>query len=190
MARSRGFAHRGTARTGPRRQSDWGVGAQSGTDGTGQGITASGALLLTGGSTPTVPGLTLVRTRGRCLFYLTNATADNNGFVGAFGIGVVTVDAFVAGQASVPSPVTDEGSDIWLFHKYFHCMAGGLMSGAGAVDRTSVNSATAVVEFDVDSRAMRKLTVEDAIFASIEVTEIGTATLNVHFQSRILLKLP
>jgi len=189
MPRSRGFGSR-TVRAGvPRRQSDWGIGTQTGVDGSAQELTASGSLLATGGVSTTLPGLTLVRTRGECLLFLSNATAANDGFDCAFGIGVVTDEAFAAGIVSIPTPITDEGSDIWLYHRYFSLSASSPLSGAAAVDRTALSPATAVFRFTVDSKAMRKLTVQDTIFAALEVVERGTATLRWHFNSRSLFKL-
>ncbi len=57
-------------------------------------------------------------------------------------------------------------------------MAGDFDSQAG--------SATVVV----DTKAMRKFPAEMSIYAALEVVEIGTATLNVFFDSRALGKLP
>ncbi len=36
--------------------------------------------------------------------------------VGAFGMLVVSEDAFAAGAASIPGPFTDAGSDLWMVH--------------------------------------------------------------------------
>ena len=122
--------------------------------------------------------------------YLGSADVVDSGFFGAFGIGVVTDEAFAAGIGAMPTPITDEGSDIWLYHRYINIMASSPLSGAAALDRTAVTGNTAVLRFEVDSRAMRKLTVEDTIFAAIEVTEIGVCTMQWQFLSRSLFKLP
>ncbi len=37
---------------------------------------------------------------------------------------------------------------------------------------------------------MRKLTEDDSLIAVLEVTEVPNATLNWHFDSRVLVKLP
>ena len=180
-----------TARGGSlRRKTDWGVGPCTGTGGSAQAVTSAGTLLATEGVSASIPGLTLVRTRGELLIYLSSVAAPEDGFVGAMGIGVVTDEAFAAGVAAMPTPITDEGSDVWLYHTYFQVIAGGLMSGAAAVDRTSLNPATAVFRRSIDSKAMRKVTVEDTLFATFEFAETGTATMQLHLCTRMLFKLP
>ncbi len=53
-------------------------------------------------------GFTIVRTRGYVQVLLTTATAANNGFQGAFGIGIASTAAIAAGIASVPTPLTEQ----------------------------------------------------------------------------------
>ena len=42
----------------------------------------------------------------------------------------------------------------------------------------------------MDSKAMRKLNVQDSIYAIIEVEEIATATASVFMDTRMLFALP
>jgi len=189
MARSRGLSFPRARSGGPRRQSDWGIGTQTGTDGSQQMITASGAQLALGGVSATLPGLTLVRTRGSFLAYLSSVSGPQGGVTGAFGIGVITDEAFAAGIVSIPAPLSDEGSDIWLYHRYFQLFSPSVLDGSVAEDRTAMVPLSAGIRFEVDSKAMRKVTVEDTIFAAIELVEVGTVTFEWSFNSRSLFKL-
>ena len=45
------------------------------------------------------------------------------------------------------------------------------------------------LRLEVDSKAMRKFPVEMALYAVVEIVEVGTATINFHFDSRVLFKL-
>ena len=56
-------------------------------------------------------------------------------------------------------------------------------------EQSVVNSTTAAIRVDVDSKAMRKCSVDETIFAVIEVAELGTASLSWSFNSRLLFKL-
>jgi len=163
----------------PRRESSWGVGP-GGTVTTS--IANSSSVLVGGGIVPLTDGITLVRTRGELSLYLSSATAALAGFQGAFGIGIVEAPAFSAGIASVPTPISEADSENWLYHTFFSCVA---------IEPTETfsNSGSAAVRFSVDSRAMRKFDLAKRIYAAIEVVEVGTAVLQVDFDSRMLFKL-
>ena len=46
------------------------------------------------------------------------------------------------------------------------------------------------MDFEIDSKAMRRLTADQALYAAIEVgTETGAATIQVRLNSRILFKI-
>ena len=164
---------------GVRRSTAWFGGPSSGIDGAAQATGGPGSLLMTTGAAAGVDGLTLVRTRGELLIRLTAASAISEGFFGAFGIGVVTVAAFTAGAASVPTPVTEETWDGWLYHTYWQCIS----QSAGVIENSSWYRKT------IDSKAMRKLAVDEIIFAVVEFTEVGTSGVSFNFNSRILMKL-
>ena len=188
MAHRRGFGSRTPSL---RRRTSWGVGPQTGVDGATQVLSASQSQIATGGSVPTVNGLTMVRTRGDLNIFLTLSDATGNGFHGAFGIGVANASAFTAGIASLLTPITDEDADVWLYHRYFGIFSGGTIAAATAAQQADqVNSASGVVHIEVDSKAMRKVSIDQVIYASIEVIELGTCVMEWAFNSRVLFKLP
>ena len=90
----------------------------------------------------------------------------------------------------MPTPLDQEAWDGWLYHWYFALLTGGKMDGSVSVDRNNTNATAAALRVEVDSKAMRKLTVDDVIFAAIQVIETGTATMQWMFNSRQLLKHP
>ena len=156
-------------------------------------LTATGnqSSILGFGAQVNLDGFTLVRTRGEFVAQLRSASAIANGFSGAFGIGIVTDAAFAVGVTAVPTPVTEADSDSWLYHRFFSCIAGAPIAGAAMQDEDAVNPTGAAVRFEVDSKAMRKTgEKESTIYAAIEVTELGTAAIDIMFNSRLLFKLP
>ena len=140
--------------------------------------------------TPTQSGLTHIRLRGELLLYLATSDALLSGFAGAFGIGIASTAAMTVGVASVPTPIQEEDSDSWLFHRYFHLKTPGAISAAGAALSWSGNG-DSVLRLEVDTKAMRKLADLDiGLYCAIEVTEVGTASMVWQFNSRSLVKLP
>jgi len=69
-------------------------------------------------------------------------------------------------------------------------MAATIIAGAVATDGDAMNTVTAALRIEVDSRAMRKLEVSQTVYCCLEVLEIGTATMSWAFNSRQLVKLP
>ena len=120
---------------------------------------------------------------------LLSATNQADGFHGAIGIGVATTAAVSAGAGSVPTPLTEQDWNGWIYHKYFNINAASVMDSGAATDIDIQNSVTACHRFDYDSKAMRKLSDADTIYGCIEVTEIGTATMNFSSNCRMLFKL-
>jgi len=167
-----------------KRLTDWALGP-GGT--TPTAVSTTVATILSSVVVPLVAGLTIVRIRGEFQMYLGLATAVNDGFIGAFGIGIATSAATTAGGGSVPTPVTEAASDNWLFHRFISCVS----PKAFAADTDPVGQVIpAVMQFEVDSKAMRKFPSEASLYAALEVTEVGTANAQVFFDSRMLLKLP
>ena len=177
MARSRGSLR---GRGSPRRRSDW----NPGVGGTGvDAVTGSGSIFLGSLVQAVLPGVTAARIRGSFQAFLITAATIGDGYQGAFGIGRTTTSAVLAGIASVPTPITDADWDGWMYHKFFSVHAQGVALG----DFDAASS----VNIDVDVKAMRKLDDDEAaLFAVLEVTEIGAASMNVFFDSRILVLLP
>ena len=181
MVARRGSFPRGRFQSPARRQTTWAVGP-GGT--TNTPISADSAAFVGAGIISLTDGQTIVRLRGQLAISISTATAVLDGFRGAFGIGVVSLPAFTAGIASVPTPLTEQDDDNWLYHQYFSVIAG---SSAG---ETWANSGSASFRTEVDSKAMRKLGIDKVIYSAIEVVETGTSDLDVSFDSRVLVKLP
>ena len=171
----------------PRRKTSWQIGVTSA--GT-QSLTSVVKQLVTFGVAVAVDGTTLIRTRGEWLVLMVDAAASQNSMSGAMGIGVVTADAFAAGIASIPGPLSDLDWDGWLWHQFFDLIAGSPMDGTVADDRSSINSTSAAARYVIDSKAMRKLEENMVIFGMIETgAEEGTVTLMSLVNSRSLVKL-
>jgi len=128
--------------------------------------------------------LTLVRTRGDLLVYLTVAGgAANEGFEWAFGICNVTENAAGIGVTAVPDPIADVSWDGWFVYE------------KGRI----VSRATTLVESDnvvncqrvrIDSKAMRKIHDTDVLVAVIATTEAGEgAAMSAGLTTRVLDKL-
>jgi len=147
-------------------------------------VAATGSAFLGTVANPAQDGLTLIRTRGRFAAFIGNATSVGDGYQGAFAIGITQAAATAVGITAVPTPITEQDWDGWIFWQAF-----GVHS---QVDKTVslAPGAAGAIDFEVDSKAMRKLDLLDSIYAVVEITEIGTATMNMFFDSRLLLALP
>ncbi len=126
-------------------------------------------------------GLTIGRIRGH--LYVTQAagTSAGDGFVGAFGICVVTTAAVTAGIASVPTPITEAGFDGWMYWTALAVQFRGTAVGDGPAS---------YVEREVDVKAMRKNNIDETLIGVFEFMETGTATMEFYFDSRVLDLLP
>ena len=176
MAHSRGFRQGRT--TGPRRVRQWGFGPGSCVETSVSGV---GSLFVGASVSPTT-SLTVVRLRGRLQVQLLTASEVGGGFCGAFGIGLATAAAVAAGTTAVPTPIVEQEWDGWLFWTPVQIIA-------TATDEFTGPSASLNIE--VDTKAMRKLEVEDALYAMLEMeVEEGTATGEARFDSRVLALLP
>lgn len=187
MANFRG-SNRGRQQTRPRRSSDWTAGIGSAI--AQAAIVATGATLVNAAVAVLADGVTLVRTRGRLLMFLTNATAGADGLVGAFGIGIASTAAVTAGAASVPTPITEQGWDGWLYWQAVQLRAAAPLAGSASEDRDAVSTVSASQIVEIDSKAMRKVNDLETVYAALEVTELGTATLEWSVDTRLLFKLP
>ncbi|MBC8547982.1 hypothetical protein H8711_13815 [Clostridiaceae bacterium NSJ-31] len=105
-------------------------------------------------------------------------------------MGITTAEAIAVGITAVPTPISDDQWDGWLYHRFFSLVSPSVMNGGAAKDTDGVTGVSAAVRFEVDSKAMRKLPENMAVFVVFQVTEVGIATMQFHFNSRILLKLP
>lgn len=144
-------------------------------------LTASGSSFV-GSALAQIDGETLVRTRGYWEAWILSATSANDSFTGAFGIGIASDAAITAGIASVPTPITEQGWEGWLYWSAFHVSA--------VVATEAVGPTVGLWREVIDSKAMRKSESSMSHYAAIEVTEVGAASLNVVHDSRMLFKLP
>jgi len=176
MARTQTGFRQGRPRI-PRRLTGWEEGPGGSTLST---VSDSIATILGSGTAYLQDGLTLVRLRGYFRMFLTTAGAAE-GFHCALGAAIVSNDAFAVGVTAVPNPIADMDWDGWLYHRFFDVFS---LSTLAAGDNNNW------VGFEVDSKAMRKVGVNDTLFMSLETVEIGTCVGRMTFDSRQLVKLP
>jgi len=175
-------------RTHPRRKTAWEETLGSGS--ALQSPISSTSIVLAQGFAFTAEELTIARTRGRLSLFLDTATALG-GFVGAFGIAVVSSPAFAAGGGSVPTPVTEANWDGWMFWTPIQLVSADAIAGAGvSLAGNQVNSVSAALNIEIDSKAMRKVGNNMTVMAALQVTELGTATMQWLINARQLVMLP
>ena len=183
MGHSRG-SFRG--RTGNRRQTSWedGVGGGAPT-----GLASSTTAFIGQALQAQLPGLTVIRQRGVFEAHLTLATSALDGFHGAFGIGIASLAAVTAGVASVPTPITEQNSDNWLYWLPF-TLTSPVASGGAVSPLDPIVGISAAIRVEVDTKAMRKFDTDLALYAIVEVVEIGTSSIDISYNGRTLVKLP
>ena len=125
-------------------------------------------------------GHTLVRIRGAFRGF-TVAGGALGSFIGAFGIGIATEQAMAVGAGALDMPFDEQAGEDWLFWRPIQFFL-------PAIGDEGVNGT--VVEFEVDTKAMRKLSAGDAIYAAIAGVETNTINLEIAFDSRALFLLP
>ncbi len=177
MARRGRFSRQGLT-TSPRHRPAWSGGPEGllALSGSGNSIFAIGAQSL-------LDEVTIIRTRGIFNVQLNTFAGINEGFVGAAGICVVSENAFAAGVGSIPTPVTDEAWDGWLWFQFFSIKA---------ITATVADGSNAVAiqeKFVIDSKAMRRTHITDVEVVVIEVTEVGTAVMAAQLVTRSLSKV-
>ena len=181
MTRSRQFGSSRLVRS-PRRKTSWNAGP---TQLAGTALSAAGSTIWSLGQSGTGDGLTIIRLRGEAELFLSVVTSVGDGFAAfAMGIGIVSSQAFAAGGASMPAPLTNTTWDGWMWH----------YSGAGLFGQSTTELAAGpidAVRIPIDSKAMRKVGSNEVIFGAVEMgVETGTATAVFTANSRMLFKLP
>ena len=127
---------------------------------------------------PQAEGVTVIRMRGQIIVG-SDQNAASEDWVGAVGACIVSDQAVAAGVASVPTPYTDQDSDLFFMHQYF----GGsveVVSAAG-FDRRGMSV------FPFDSKAMRKFAVGSTLAVIVE--NGASVGLQYWLQFAVLLKV-
>ncbi len=129
----------------------------------------SGATALAGGSAVLDQSLTaaeklfrpftIVRTRGTIWMSTDQVAAAENPF-GALGFAVVSEAAATAGVGSIPTPISEEDSDLWYVHQFF---ALRILLGSGIGFATDGYART-----EFDSKAMRKVNNDEDVVVVVE----------------------
>ena len=175
MAPRRGFQRQFSPRA--KRQTAWGEGpnAEAQTFSTVSQQVWSNGVVLTNELKATI-----VRVRGYLSFVGTSFASTTDFMRGAMGIGIASTDAFVAGQASLPSPGGDTDWP-WLWHSFFDIQSGSLAASSAECQRFNVT---------IDSKAMRKWGGNETLFAKFQVLEEGgTVSAILIADTRVLVKL-
>jgi len=161
---------------GPKRQTTW-IGPAD------QGYLAvgAGAKVLIASFDPFAAGLpkpTVVRTRGNVSIRQGTGIIVDTEIVGAFGLAVVSDQAFTIGITAIPGPFNDSGWDGWFVW--------GSFSIAYEAVGTSETLLMTDRQFEVDSKAMRKVTENETI---VLVAESQGVALRASMPLRMLMKL-
>ena len=168
--------------TSSRRKTIWveGPGAAAGT---ATAISSSSAAVLGSGFSVVNEAVTIVRMRGLLSVSLGLATSPQDGFWGAVGIGITTIQAFSdIGITALPHPIDEIDWEGWLWHSFYSLQSGVASSSSNPGPKD-------VLRIPVDSKAMRKLEDGNVVFAAHQAVEIGTSTAVMKFGTRMLLKL-
>ena len=184
MARSRFGVVRGSAlRQGQRRKTTWAASADISTT-TNLAANAvvlhqsfTEGILQAGGLLPS----TIMRVRGE-LWVKSDQLAAVRVPFGALGFAVVSEQARVAGVASVPTPITDEGSDMFFVHQFWAANFDIISTGVGSL------GSEALARYSFDSKAMRKISTGQAIVVTLE-NAAAAGGVDFVLKFRILFKI-
>jgi len=171
------FQRRSFQRRSPRRATSW-IGGENTTT-SRQSLVAGGSLIVISFDTRVVSGIdapfTIIRLRGDFRISSDQVAVQENPF-GAAGAMVVNGEAFDAGVASMPTPVTESFDDRWMWHQYW--------SAQTEIGGTN----NSVAHYPIDSKSMRKIELGDVFVVVLEnqnTTQAASFVLNM----RILAKL-
>ena len=160
----------------PQRLTQW-VRTDAGSGGTGYKSLAVGSAVIDQ-SLPFTTAATIIRTRGS-VSTVSDQVAANEAPFGAYGICVVSNQAFAIGITAIPTPYTDADSDLWFVHGYWYCP----FAFGSAVGFNNVSQRT-----DFDSKVMRRISEDETV---VMVMENGDATggISYRFDFATLIKL-
>ena len=137
-------------------------------------VTTGGATLV--GSFQQDQPFTVMRTRGQMTVRSTTVGADLS-IVGAFGIGIVSQEAFDAGVVSMPEPFTDADWGGWMVHELF-----AFDFEFADVTGVNFNPWSRVI----DSKAMRKVSANEVL---VQIAESFGGAFEIGVPTRMLIKL-
>ncbi len=171
MARSR-FGHRAVG--GPKRAVQWVGPADQNVISVASGASAIVASFDPGGNSMIRP--TIVRTRGMVSIRPQSFAGDLS-IGGAFGVAIVSDEAFAAGTASIPRPFDDANWGGWMvWRSFFYQLEFADVTGFIIGDRV----------LEVDSKAMRKVGDNETV---VLMVESQTGAFNIGMHLRQLFKL-
>ena len=119
---------------------------------------------------------TVARVRGLLRVAPQVWTADLD-YSGAFGLAIVSDEAFVAGAASIPRPHDDDDWGGWILHGYYSGHIEAMAVDAGSLLQT---------QYVLDSKAMRKVEINETL---VWMIESQAAAVTVALQARVLMML-
>ena len=160
----------------PRRLTDWFAGASQSVE---TALAASTSVLFASlnAAALAVRPFTVVRTRGWIWVASDQVAAFEVPFGGA-ALAVVSDQASAIGVTAVPTPITDEDSDLFFMYQHF------IASGAGQAASQSNGSRL----FEFDSKAQRKVNADQDIVQVIENSNTDDGLVFV-MKLRMLVKL-
>ncbi len=159
-------------RSGPKRRSLWVGYADQGFIAVGAGLKVA----ISNFTLATLDSLTVIRNRG-FLSVRATVTGVDADVVGAFGIGIVTQQAFAAGVASMPGPWTDSDWDGWMLLQPF----------AFRYDLTTdVGRFISTIQIMLDSKSMRKMEANETL---VMMAESQAIAFDISAPVRTLVKL-
>jgi len=120
---------------------------------------------------------TIVRTRGQ-LLVISDQSAATEDYIGNYGMAVVSDQAVAVGVTAVPTPATDQGSDLWFL----------LEQWVGRSWLVGTDFSDSLASREVDSKAMRKVE-EGQDVVSVAEAGLGGSGCLVKFTGRMLIKL-
>jgi len=120
---------------------------------------------------------TIVRTRAFWSVRSDQDTADET-FGAAVGMAVVSTQASAIGVTAVPTPETDQGSELFFLYEL---LMGEAIIGAGSENQNLLTQ-------QIDSKAMRRVSEGEDLVVVLETPAIASSGL-VQLGGRMLLKL-
>ena len=179
MARRRLVGTRSALRQGQRRIVEWFAGPATTVT---TNLAASTVLLHSSFNAAAVALLpfTIMRTRGELWVFSDQDAATRTPF-GAIGISVVSAQALAAGVASVPDPITDEGSDLFFLHQFW-------MAHITVLSSVGFQGGDFLSRYSFDSKAMRKVSIDQQV-AVVIANQAATGGINFVWRFRMLVKL-